>query len=120
MTRRSTLAIRSAVMAAACLSIALAGTSAGAVEVNLTDRIVMDGMYNLWRVTVRNPNSYTVRCMILGTYRYADPNGTGRLIWDQTTRSVTVPPGGTGYADYGLTDRNIQADDYKVLSCNQI
>ena len=67
-----------------------------AVKVELSSQLVSNGAFNLWRIAVGNPNSYGVRCLIQATYRYADPNGTGKLVWDQATRSVTVPAGGTG------------------------
>lgn len=90
-----------------------------APKVTLDSQLISNGTFNLWRIKLTNPSSSTVRCFVSATYGYADPNGTGKIVWDSATRTVTIPARSSGNADYGMKDRNIQTDSYRLLSCDR-
>ncbi|MDM0032071.1 hypothetical protein QTI33_07935 [Variovorax sp. J22P271] len=87
-----------------------------------TNALISNGAYNLWRISVGNPNAFGIRCQVIANYQYPDANnpssvnGSG-LLSTQTTRTVTVASGGTGNADFGFTDRNVSPTSYVVRSC---
>lgn len=91
-----------------------------APKVALDSQLISNGAFNLWRIKVTNSSANAVRCFVSATYGYADPNGTGKIVWDSSTRTVTVPARSSGNADYGMRDRNIQTDSYRLLSCDWI
>lgn len=89
-------------------------------RVTLTDQVISNGTFNLWRVKINNNSSFAVRCFISASYRFSDPNGSGKLVSDSSTRTVDVSARSAGNADFGFTDRNIQTDSYRLMNCRRL